>query len=174
MRIAITGHTSGIGLAIFNLFKDTNEILGFSRSNGFNIKDVDPIVESIVDADIFINNAYYEYQQCVLLQKINNMWAGTNRQIINIGSTCVHYPRLEQDLDSEPWPYRDHKSALEKLFRHLVKQENSCRLHLINPGAVDTDMIKHISCTKLEPLSVAIAVQTVINFPSIKELTICQ
>ena len=59
-KIIITGHTNGIGKSIYNTFKEGScrEILGMSRSNGYDIdKDFDKIVEEATGAEIFINNA---------------------------------------------------------------------------------------------------------------------
>ena len=44
MRIAITGHTSGIGKALYKRCEEQSfprhEPIGFSRSNGFNINSI--------------------------------------------------------------------------------------------------------------------------------------
>jgi len=99
-------------------------------------------------------------------------WQGTNKHIINIGSTCVNYSRIEAELDNDPWEYRDHKTALEKMFRVLVKQSDACAISLINPGPVDTDMIRHLTVPKLSPVDVAQAINLMIENKKIKELTL--
>jgi NAD(P)-dependent dehydrogenase (short-subunit alcohol dehydrogenase family) len=174
MIIAITGHTKGIGLAITTLLNKNNTIIGLSRSNGYNLEDITPIIDAVRHADVFINNAYHKYQQCNILKQLANEWQGTNKQIINIGSTCVNYPRTELELDNDPWEYRDHKTALQKLFRKLVKENNACTINLINPGGVNTDMIKHLSGPKLTTQEVANAVKFIIDNKKIKELTLWQ
>ena len=60
MKLAITGHTKGIGKAIADLYPNS---LGFSRSNGYDIskpEDVKLIIETTIemDCDVFVNNAY--------------------------------------------------------------------------------------------------------------------
>ena len=60
-KIIITGHTKGIGKAIFDKFTEVSchKIIGMSRSNGYDIeKDFDKIVEEATGADFFVNNAY--------------------------------------------------------------------------------------------------------------------
>jgi|TARA_B100000073_G_scaffold338407_1_gene335527 hypothetical protein len=61
MKYAITGHSRGIGKCCYDLFTaDGHEVLGFSRSNGYDIRDPESrkqIVEQSLDADVFINNA---------------------------------------------------------------------------------------------------------------------
>ena len=57
MKIAITGHTKGIGKCIFdNIISD-----GFSRTNGFDITKPDTFIDSIKNFDVFINNTLYNF-----------------------------------------------------------------------------------------------------------------
>jgi NAD(P)-dependent dehydrogenase (short-subunit alcohol dehydrogenase family) len=92
-KIVITGHTSGIGQAIYNYFsKDSNnEVFGFSRSTGFNIKEPakrNEIIEFSKDADIFVNNAHawHDDSQLIMLRNMFNAWEGQNKIIINTSS----------------------------------------------------------------------------------------
>lgn len=155
MKIAITGHTQGIGLACAQTFQPNNTIIGMSRSNGFDINDVRKIADAAEHADVFINNAYCGYQQTFLLEEMFKRWANTDKTIVNIGSACTIYPRIEHHLDSQPWPYRDHKQSLVTMFRNLVRQHADCKLQLVIPGPVDTQMIKHLDCKKLHAMDVA-------------------
>ena len=57
-KIALTGHTSGLGLAIHNHF--SIECV-FSRSNNYDLldaKNIKSMVNAAQDCDIFINNAF--------------------------------------------------------------------------------------------------------------------
>jgi len=62
-KIAITGHTKGIGLALANYYTDLGiEVVGFSRTNGYDISkgvDQERIINESQDCDLFI-------QQCLL------------------------------------------------------------------------------------------------------------
>lgn len=53
MNFVITGHTQGIGKAIFNKYGG----IGLSKSTGFNIEH-DSIVPYLDNQTIFVNNAY--------------------------------------------------------------------------------------------------------------------
>lgn len=172
MKIAITGHTRGLGLACAELLGNEHEIVGLSTSNGFNINDTDSIIAVIETADVFINNAYSNYAQALLLDELYKRWQDLDKVIINIGSICTKRSRIEQHLDHMPWAYRDHKLALEKMFNHLIKENDTCRLHLLTPGAIDTSMTKHLQCNKLSPQRVAECVKLMLYNPDLKEITI--
>lgn len=91
MKIVITGHTSGIGLALYNKFKELgHDVKGFSRSTGHDIS-VDTIREEILKEpfDIFVNNAYHESGQNRLLE---SLLSTTDQFIINISSNIVTMP----------------------------------------------------------------------------------
>ena len=173
MKIAITGHTKGLGKALESLLGDNHQVVGFSRSNGYNLADVSKIVDNAAHCDVFINNAYHEYYQCDLLLKMFQLWKDDEtKQIVSIGSTVTDYPRIERELDHMPWPYRDHKIGLQRLFRNLIKQPHKCKMLLVSPGAIDTDMIAHLPGIKMSPVAVADIIVKTLEYPLIKEITI--
>jgi hypothetical protein len=135
MQVAITGHNGGLGLAIFNYFlKRGDRVVGFSRSNGFNISTSKELVlASIKDFDIFVNNAYSgDNSQQLLLEQVYNLWAGQDKIIINISSRYTN--GTEQ--------YCNDKN-LQDLF---CKSKEYTLPHILNlkPGLIDTNRVKHI------------------------------
>lgn len=170
MKIAITGHTDGLGKALSAKLSQDNEIIGLSRANGYPLSNYTKIVKFIEDCDILINNAYDNYYQCNLLSEVFSMWRYENKKIISIGSAIIDYTRAEKELDSDPWAYRDHKLALRKLFRHLLSLERTCQLLLVNPGPIDTKMTSHLVCKKLHVDTAADLVISIMNQPLIKEV----
>ncbi len=71
MKIAITGHTKGIGKAFSNLLKIRgHEIIGISKSEGKDINNVIEISNIIEPCDMFINNAQTSYAQTELLYAV--------------------------------------------------------------------------------------------------------
>lgn len=118
-RIIITGHTSGIGKAIYDKFTEVSchEIVGMSRSNGYDIDaNFDKVVEEAAGAEIFINNAYRDEQQL----KLFNALKDKVDMMIVMGSVSRHYPELI------PTDYVHDKQALAE----------ACRLESINPDGI--------------------------------------
>jgi hypothetical protein len=118
-KIIITGHTSGIGKAIYDKFKEIScrEIVGMSRSNGYDIeKDFDKIVEEATGAEIFINNAYRDSQQLKLVDALKDKVD----MMVVMGSVSRFYPELI------PTNYVHDKQALAE----------ACRLISLNPTGI--------------------------------------
>ena len=65
MRCVVTGHTGGIGKAIYDHFISKGwDVKGMSRSNGYNIvDDQERVIEESVGCDIFVNCAYQDRAQ---------------------------------------------------------------------------------------------------------------
>lgn len=118
-KIIITGHTRGIGKAIYDKFTEIScrEIVGMSRSNGYDIdKDFDRIVEAATGAEMFINNAYRDRQQLKLFHALKNKVD----MMVVMGSVSRFYPELI------PTQYVHDKQELAE----------ACRLESINPNGI--------------------------------------
>ncbi len=124
MNVGITGHTKGLGKILFDSFSKNFRIAGFSRSNGYDIKnpfDRKNILKECLDCNIFINLAHNYYYQTDLLFEFFKSWQGQKKLIINISSTVV---------DDELWgldrfdyiEYRNQKISLETMSRILNKK----------------------------------------------------
>jgi short-subunit dehydrogenase len=95
MRIAITGHTSGIGKCAYTRL--TPNIIGFSRSNGYNINnplDRQRIINESNNCDIFINNAAAGFGQTELFIELFKEWQTQDKLIINVGSRIAEIKSL--------------------------------------------------------------------------------
>ena len=61
MKVAITGHTGGLGTELIKQYTEKNyQVVGFSKSNGFNLNSsvlFKQVVEQAAECDIVINNA---------------------------------------------------------------------------------------------------------------------
>lgn len=123
-KIIITGHTSGVGKAIYDKFKEIScrEIVGMSRSNGYDIdKDFDKIVEEATGCELFINNTYRDSQQLKLFDALKNKVD----MMVVMGSVSRFYPELI------PTKYVHDKQQLAEACRlESIKPEGIPILHL--------------------------------------------
>lgn len=142
MKIAITGHTKGIGKACADIFNE-HEVLGFSRSNGFDIKEPDAIIESSNDCDVFINNACEGDYQLKLFKHRYITWRDdSEKTIVNLVSKAK-YLNDKDPLRGGSNPYYLNKKFLDEgARRYLFNPSRKCRLINISPGYVLTDGAK--------------------------------
>lgn len=155
MKVAITGHTSGIGKALTNVFLDS---VGFSRKNGYDLHNRfirEKMYNEISDCDVFINNADLGWNQSVLLYELWEKWKDKDKLIVNIGSDAADYNQ------SIARPYNIQKRALQDACLQLQQASQPCKVVLVKPGYVDTPRVQHITATKMDPKELA---------PYIKEL----
>jgi hypothetical protein len=104
MKIAITGHTGGLGLAFFNYFSKSHEVIGLSRSNGYTLpSDLDKVVGVVKNCDLFFNNAHIGTAQASLIQELYS-----DVPIITSGSMAANYTGKQ---------YFDDKRYIEDVFK---------------------------------------------------------
>lgn len=166
MKIAITGHTKGIGLALKKYYEKEHTIVGFSRTNGYNIKDYKKIVQESLDCDIFINNVYYEDYQTLLLEELYQHWKDKEKIIVNIGTVQTEYFKLDYDS-----PYFKNKLNLKTKFKELCLERKICRLVMFYPGATNTPMIADADCKKMNPEKLAEIIDFAVKNYYVRELT---
>lgn len=121
MKIGITGHSKGLGKELFEKLKVTHEVFGFSRSNGYDIKnpfDRKKIIKESKDFDIFINLVHNYFHQTDMLFEIHKSWNGQHKFIINISSVIVN----DKDFglrDYQMLEYKVHKTTVENMIEVL-------------------------------------------------------
>ena len=139
MKIAITGHTAGIGKALSEIYANKgHEIVGLSRRNGYNIRSITKVVSMIEPCDIFINNAQVGFAQTELLFAVYKVWKDKkNKKIINISTmlTCLPTSSLP---GIEMTEYFVQKKSLEEAISQLRNLNSSVKICLVKPGAVAT------------------------------------
>lgn len=145
MKIAITGHTSGIGAALHRLYPDA---LGMSRKTGHDISTVNGrfnIINDVKGCDVFINNAQSNFAQVGLLYQLWNEWQDTDKTIVCISSDASNYNH------NEARPYTIHKRALEDACLQLQHAGKPCKVICVKPGYVDTPRVEMIDAKKMDP-----------------------
>jgi hypothetical protein len=141
VKIAITGHTSGIGQAFAKYLSNrAHDIVGLSKRDGNNIRIVPRILDKITPCDLWINNAQSGYAQTELLYKVVEAWDGDKKKMIwNISTmmtTSPGVPAIPGQSFTAMAEYKNQKRALEDAFHQL--KHRGVRMCLIRPGAVAT------------------------------------
>jgi hypothetical protein len=130
MHIFITGHTSGLGLSIYNHFKQKPDcvVVGISRATGFDLTtDADKVVEMVkaTKCDYFFNNAHVDDVQSKLLQELSE-----HTCVISSGSMAADAAQVK------PEPYYLNKFDLEHTHR-LIKKNNKLPMLLLKMGYLE-------------------------------------
>jgi NADP-dependent 3-hydroxy acid dehydrogenase YdfG len=157
MKISITGHTSGIGLALSNYFSTNHDVIGFSRSNGYDISDENSrknILEKSLGSDIFINNAYNDYDgsQLEMLKLVTSHNEFSGKIVINISS------RYTTDSNN----YCNTKAALDKFCESFIFNRN-IKLINLKPGLIVTPRVTSINNPKMSADDVVNIIKFVID-----------
>ena len=162
MIVAITGHTRGLGAELKKRFEaKRHTVVGFSRSNGFDIsKEADRVtlIKQAAECDVFINNAYWGFAQVALLCGMYGVWSQKpNKYIINIGSDSSYHQK------TRPHPYAVHKIALDEQCRQLQPLSRWPVVSNIRPGTFESDMGSKIQGKKMSVQTAADVVMYVFD-----------
>jgi hypothetical protein len=164
MKIAITGHTSGLGKCLLDTLSSSHEVYGFSRSNGYDIStDLDKLVNEIADFDVLINNAFHETGQLELLQRMHtDVWSKQPKIIINVGSVTAHKrPGFKYGIPPE---YVTAKITLRKYIDNVYVIGTLPNIVYVAPGFMDTPRVANTNFpNKTDPQVVANAIINVLQ-----------
>jgi NAD(P)-dependent dehydrogenase (short-subunit alcohol dehydrogenase family) len=165
-KIFITGHTSGIGKSMYDFFRNSHNVVGMSRSNGFDISDPHSIVNQLEYDCVFINNAYApNIAQSKLLETIISKFNPGALRIINIGSVSAH--RTDADTLARI-TYATDKEHLLQTHEHMVRLGHLSTY--IELGMVDTDYNKTKPGNKLTPDQVTDLVNKIVSLPEVRNI----
>ena len=134
MKIAITGHSAGIGQALAETYYG-HEIVGISRRDGNNIRNIPKIADLIEPCDVFINNAQAGFAQTELLFEVHRRWVDTQKHIMVISTMMTQQPvSVLEGMDE----YRIQKIALENAVNQLRYQyPTGPKFTIVRPGKVE-------------------------------------
>ncbi len=143
MKIAITGHTAGIGQSFTKILKSRgHEIVGISRRTGENIRRIEHVAKIIQPCDMLINNAQTAYAQTELLYAVWKQWQGRpGKYIWNISTQMTEQPvngTPDGQEDLAMSQYRNQKIALEEASRQLRFKNQWPQISVIRPGGIAT------------------------------------
>jgi nucleoside-diphosphate-sugar epimerase len=166
MKIALTGHTSGIGKEFAEALKD-QELKCFSRSNGYSIDtktERDRIVREAQDCDVFISNAFSDenpWGQTELLFDLWQVWRGLNKRIILISSSNTH--RWEKIMHgTRGIQYRTAKQSLENAAEQLWNESDWPLINIVAPTLMRIERTKHLKFGhQMDPKNLSDAVRRI-------------
>jgi nucleoside-diphosphate-sugar epimerase len=161
MKVAITGHTRGVGKAIYDYFQqEGHEVIGFSRSNGYDLTDDDrkkDALKQILNCDIFVNNAFVSFKDPIhhksyvpveILFAVHKEWMNNkNKKIIVMGSLASS---MVGTIGYEYGGYQIHKYAIDRACWFLGQSSPYPYIHLLKPGRIDTDLARNRAGPKLD------------------------
>ena len=165
-KIAIIGHTKGIGKAISDLYKSKKyTVVGLSRSNGYDLATAqEKIMEQIEDCGLVVINAHDGKGQLNLLKRIYGRHHFDSMKVAVITSTSGTEQGKDSDIeDKEYVKYCGIKKELIEYIGELQEElvTKPLSVYDVCPDVVDTDMIKGLwqDLPKLKTLEVAEAVR---------------
>lgn len=154
MNFVITGHTSGIGKAIYEKYGG----IGLSKSTGFDIT-VDNILPYVNSETVFINNAYTLQEPFAQVRLLYETYKLVNR-VICIGSNTPYEGIYKTSKDALA-------TACADLFAAGVNVTN------LKFGKVDTPFQKLYNGSKISIITVVNTVDFVLSTPErIHEISI--
>ena len=130
MKIAITGHTRGLGQVIYEHMNSLgHEVIGLSSSNGYHLPDsIEQVVEIAKSCDYFFNNAHIGIIQSKLIELLYDRCS-----IITSGSMAADYTGTI---------YRSEKKIVENTHRRFKKLSGKPML-LLKMGYLEQYQDKH-------------------------------
>lgn len=114
-------------------------VLGFSRSNGYDLRDwsiMQKMINQIQDYDIFINVAKPDFVQTTILYELWKVWKNQHKTIINISSGITYSPVCPKPLFDDPAmdAYRTAKISLNEASSQLSYRSTWPKIILVNPS----------------------------------------
>ena len=117
-RIFITGHTRGIGKAIFELYKSKGFMChGVSKSQGLDVdKDCELIAQQMANFKYIVLNAYAKDSQLRMLKEIIKLYQDDDKHIAVITSTSGTPAGMDSSLKEQEynWYCKNKKELIEK------------------------------------------------------------
>jgi hypothetical protein len=165
MKILVTGSYNYDGLCsgLKEVLYD-RDVTYVSRSNGYDLTDIDSIVELTKGYDIFVNSLNIPNNgQLKLLNSVYDRWSSGH--IINISTTSVFWNN-QKNIE-----YYHNKSLLEQRSKELsnlsIETGQGPRVSCIAFGALDTasQRLKNDGRTKMSVVTAAIYVKLLIDSP---------
>ena len=166
IKYAITGHTYGIGEALYN--KLSPHAIGFSKSTGYDITQKstrDRILYESADCDVFINNAPAGFGQSELCLLLWHAWRNKHKIIINVGSRIAEDHVVIGESHIHLLEYSMHKRTLRTLSNDLIAVPSAVQVKYKWFAYVSTPKIlaKYPHFTENDYISINDAVEIILS-----------
>jgi len=163
---AITGHTYGIGAALYD--KLSPNAIGFSKSTGYDISLRSirkQIIQEVYNCDVFINNAPAGFGQSEMCLELWHAWRDQHKVIINVGSRIAENNIVLDYNRSHLLEYSMHKRALRTLSDDLSRITTAVQVKYKWFGYVGTPKIlaKYTQFTESDYISINDAVEIILS-----------
>ena len=165
-KIAIVGHTRGIGKAIADLYRKKNyTVVGLNSSNGYDIvTEQEKILEQLEGCNFVVINAHAGRGQINLLKRIYGRHTFDRMKVAVITSTSGTDEGKDRDIYNDRYiQYCGLKRELIEYISELQEEliSKSLSVYDVCPDVVDTDMTKGLweDLPKLRAQEVAEAVR---------------
>jgi len=155
MKVVITGHMNGFGLALSNKFVQKGyTISGYDLNNDKDVIKEDTVNELItdcIDADIFVNNAHAN--QSLLLNQVFKLWEGKDKTVINISSAVTYLTPL--NLPESLNEYISDKKNLDTTVKLLRAKRDLPHIMNIRPSWIESQLVSEFNTKKINPNDIA-------------------
>jgi len=159
MKIAITGHLSGLGECLYQMLSDAgHEVIGFDIQEGYDINSKDirsNILDESKDCDVFINNAYANPGQFELLRLL--IESNCHNIILNVGTSITNCSQELLENDAE-WQQQDQSFRSEYLVQKKLQDEyiqtkqqlssGQSILLTTTPGWLNTSLVNNVPSSR--------------------------
>jgi short-subunit dehydrogenase len=142
-KIVITGHSKGIGAALFEILSRDHEVMGFSRTNGHDLADRGSYAQAwqeMKQADIVINNAYTAQNRYLQTELLNDFvdahQQDDTKLIVNILSMGPYVYKTIPAFNR----YASSKVLLSDTVNRLKTSGHRCGIICVAPGWVETQL----------------------------------
>ena len=164
MKIGITGHSDYLGKGLYDFLKKNHEVIGFSRSNGYDLKNYKKILTDVVDLDVFINNTYHPNLQQKIFEELFDLWKGKDKTIFNVLTSAIFNNGSFDD-------YRESKLNLQISALKLINSNLDKKVRVINLYPNTLEHNKRVGFSKVNFSEVHDVIEFQLNLPQSLEMT---
>ena len=164
MKIGITGHSDSLGKGLFDFLRKNHEVIGFSRSNGYDLKNYKNILTDVVDLDVFINNTYHPNLQQKIFEELFDLWKYENKTIFNVLTSAIFNDGSFAD-------YRENKLNLQKSTLERINTNLDKKVRIVNLYPNTLEHNKRVGYNKITFSEVYGIIEFQLSLPQSLELT---